>query len=235
MKEFLTPLLIAAASLPSLDAQIVQTRTFGPDIPQFSTVMTFDSYEGDLDDIESIEIKWEMNIKDGYLVIDNDAVDPATGSYEFGASISVDGAATDVTMLNNSFDSIFTATEVINSGTFSLAGNQDDGPNDYSPDPPDGTSVTGADVTGNGGDTVNSMFYNQYVSGPGGSAGKTFNIGITTEQYLTVTSNGGTEYAITPVNAGGLVKVIYHLKPVPEPSSAAMLALGSLVLLRRRR
>lgn len=235
MKKILLTLLVSTAFLPCVEAQIIQTRKFGPQIPQFSTLMTFNSYAGNLDDIESIEITWVMNIEDGFLVIDNDAPDPASGSYEFGASISVDGPATEVTMLNNEFKQIFTATEVINSGSFNLSGNVGDGPNDYSPDGPDGTSVTGSDVFGSGGDTVHSMFYDQYVSGPGGSAGSTFDIGIVTEQYLTVTSNGGTEYAITPVSASGLVKVVYNLKPVPEPSSAAMLALGGLALLRRRR
>lgn len=236
------PITIAAMLIAGLVSiaqaqQITQTRTFGPQIPQYSTVMNFDSYAGDLDDIESIVITWEMDIKDGFLVVDNDSPDPATGNYEFGASISVDGANTDVTILNNSFGAIFTATEVINSGSFSLAGNDGDGSNDYSPDGPDGISVDGQDVSGNGGDTINSMFYDQYVSGTGGSAGATFNIGITAEQYLNVTSNGGTEYAITPVNASGIVTLVYNLKPeaIPEPSSAAMLALGSLFFLRRKR
>ncbi|MBK1830152.1 PEP-CTERM sorting domain-containing protein [Verrucomicrobiaceae bacterium R5-34] len=199
--------------------------------------MTFESYAGDVSDIESIVISWEMDIYGGQLVIDNDAVDPATGSYEFGAKISLDSDNTDVTTVNSSFAPVFTSTEVVNSGTFSLDGNDSDGIGDYSSEGADGMAVSGESVSSSGGDTVFSGVYSQYVSGPGGSANRTFDIGIVTEQYLNVTSDGGTEYAITPVNASGIVTLVYNLKTetIPEPSSMAMLALGGLALLRRKR
>ncbi|MGB0774920.1 MAG: PEP-CTERM sorting domain-containing protein [Akkermansiaceae bacterium] len=237
MKSVSLYAVIALCLSSSLQGQqIIQTQTFGPSIPRFDTLMTFNSYAGDLSDIESIQISWTMEIQDGYLVIDNDAVESANGNYEFGASIGVNDAVTDVTLLDATFNAIFTSTEVVNSGTFSLSGNVGDGPNDFSADGPDGTGVTGSTVNGSGGGNVNSIFYGQYVSGNGGSADATFDIGISTEQYLIVNSNGGTEYAITPVNAIGEITLTYNLVPVPEPTSMLMLlAGGCFTLLRRAR
>jgi hypothetical protein len=229
----LSAALIFLQMTPARAQTIVETELFGPNTPPFDTVLTFDSYNGDLSHLMSIEVTWSMSITDGFLIIDNDALASANGTYDFGAQISINQGSTSVTLLDAALNPIFTNTNVTNSGTFNLEGNEGDGGNDFDSSGPDGISITGQPASSNGGANINDLFLAQFVSGLGGSAGATFDIAIQNQPYLNVTSNGGTEYAITPVKASGSVTVTYHL--VPEPGTVLLTSLGLLFSLRRRR
>ncbi|MGD7652933.1 MAG: hypothetical protein ACQCXQ_06940 [Verrucomicrobiales bacterium] len=214
--------------------QLSQTLYFGPSIPQFTSTLTFDSFTGNLDDLTSVEIYWETEIYGGQLVIDNDSTSTATGSYEFGSVIVLNNSGTEVRTIDESFQSIFSDTQVINEGTFALAPNEGDSSYDYSADGPDGISITGESKTNSGGGTVSSFVYEDYVSGIGGTADSTFDLVFDTQQYLNVSSNGGTEYAITPVYSLGSVTLVYNYVPEPVAPTMACLSLALLALRRRR-
>ena len=73
-----------------------------------------------------------------------------------------------------------------------------------------------------------------FTTGVGFEGTGTYDIDIDVDTWSTYGGAGGVEYAVTPPTTSGSVEVVYTYF-VPEPGTMALLALGGLALLRRRK
>jgi len=216
--------LATSAGLASSQTFVSQIQTFGG-VPNFSQPLVFNKYIGNVSDITEIQISYVLTINGGLFIIDNDALTPATNIVaNFGANL--DATSTDVTLLNATFQPVIIGASATNSAVFNLAANQGDGLGDFSPIGPDGASLVGTTQTSSGTGNVNSMFFSQFAGGG------TFVVNAVGSQIGNLSFNSGIETATTPVNSLGSLTIRYT---VPEPSSAALLGLGTLALAIRRR
>ena len=207
-------------------ATITQTHTYNG-TPNFTRAFTFDEFDdqGGALTLVSIRVLVSMDIVGGVMILDNDGVDPAWGNYEFGAKGDI--SSVDVPLLDAALQPVTGELSALTTGSFSLAGNVGDGPNDFDPTAPDGMQVNGGSHSDSDSGYITSTVFSQYI-GTG-----TYNIDLQVGQWQDFGGIGGIEYAVTPVTADGEVTVVYNY--VPEPVSTGLLALGGLGLLRRRR
>lgn len=222
-----TLIAVAAIAFPVLapgQTSIVQTINFDG-VPDFSAPLVFSKYNGSLANLTDVRVDFNLTIEGGQFVVDNDSPTPATTTVNFGASLSAGSG--DVLLLNNSFNPILDNVSAINSQTFSLAPDNGDGLNNYDSAGPDGGVLVGTPKSASGGDSVNPLFWSQYV-GPG-----TFTITASSSQIGSLSYNSGIETATTPVTAKGSITVTYSV--IPEPSALGLAALSALGLAFRRR
>jgi len=196
--------------------------------PNFSQFLTFDEFDdgGGMYTLQSIQVLMDMEVCGGALVLDNDGVDPASGTFEFGAKGDI--SSVDVSLLNASFQPVVAELEAWHSGGFSLDGNVGDGAGDYDPTPPDGMQYNGMTESDSGQGYIASSLFSQYI-GTG-----TYDIEVELNQWSDFGGVSGIEWAVTPATANGEVTVIYDYL-VPEPATFGLIAMGGLALLRRRR
>lgn len=226
MKQLTLIPLVALLATAGANAQttIVQTKSYGPDNPNFLTSLVFDKYDGNLADLLSVTYTYTLNVSGGSLTLDNDASSSGTYNVQFGAQLQ---ATSSQTLLDGSFNNIFNNAIASTSAAGTLAANVGDGAMDYDSTGPDGILIQGTSQTASGSADVNNAFLSQYI----GSG--TFTIDLGANQYSNLNTSSGIEYAFTPVTASGTVTVTYSV--VPEPSAALLSLLGGLVLFRRRR
>ena len=205
---------------------ITQTETFGG-TPNFTQTLTFDEFDdlGGTLTLTSIQVLVELNVQGGVLVLDNDGVDPAAGTFEFGGKADI--SSTDVSLLDGAFQPVTAEVEALTAGAFNLTGNVGDGSNDFDPTAPDGMQVNGLSQTDNDDGFIAASLFAQYIGL------STFDIDLDATQWSDFGGVSGIEWAVTPVTADGEVTVIYNY--VPEPATMGLLSLGGLALLRRRR
>jgi hypothetical protein len=215
--------LTALAGFVNGQNTITQTLNFSG-VPDFSEPLLFDKYDGPLSALTNVNVSYSITIEGGQFIIDNDANTPASLTANFGAGLGA--TSSDVTLLDDSFNSIISGVSVINSGTYNLGANEGDGLNDYDPTGPDGAILIGATQNSTGGADVNSLFLSQFV----GSG--TFTINANANQIGSLSFNSGIETATTPVSAFGSITITYT---VPEPSSTMLLGLAAAGLAFRRR
>lgn len=203
----------------------MQTVNFGPDTPNFNEVLTFNQFNVDLADVESIKVKLQLDISGGSLTVDNDGVDPATVEVELGASASL--SSLDVTLLNDMFQPVAADVDLSSMATFNLAPNDGDDDQNFDNDGgPDNGTLNGGMQSGMSMGFVNAAFWADYIG-----AG-TFDISVDVLQLLDFGGVGGVSGGFTPTQAAGNVMIIVT---IPAPASAGVLGLGVLALGRRRR
>ena len=218
--------LIAVAGASASAQQVMQTQSFGPDTPNYEQVLTFDLFDVDINDVESIKVKFELNIDGGSLTVDNDGLDAAVVDVELGATGAL--SSTDVTLLNGAFQPVAEDVEIGTTDTFNLAAN--DGDDDQSFDPNGGLdedTLSGAGQSGMSMGFINSTFWADFIGASG-----TFDILADVDQILDFGGVGGVSGGFTPVSASGNVMIIVT---IPAPASAGALAIGALAFGRRRR
>ena len=216
---------IAAGSSLAGPVTISQTEPF-IGTPNYESDLTFDQFDdlGGTLSLLSVEVIVTLNVIDGRLILDNDGIDPASGTFEFGAKCNI--SSVDVALLNALSQPVTTELSAIHTGGFSLAGNVGDGPNDFDPTPPDGMQYDGGPQADSDSGFIGSAYHPAYI-GTG-----TFDIKVSVAQWADFGGVSGIEWAVTPVSSGGTVQVIYT---VPEPAAMMLLASGGAVVLMRRR
>lgn len=225
-KKTLAAAVVAGAAATAPAQVLMQMLDFGLNTPDFEQTLTFNQFDIDPAHILSVKYTVELDIAGGNLTVDNDGVDGAIVDVELGASAEL--SSTDVTLLNDMLNPVVDEVELVTTDTLNLAGN--DGDDDTTFDPnggPDEGSIDGGMQSGMSMGFINSMFFGQYA-GMG-----TFDILVDVDQVLDFGSQSGVSGGFTPVQASGKVKIEVTL--IPTPATAAMLGMGGLVAVRRRR
>jgi len=210
--------LAAAAGTANAGLTVVQMDTFSG-TPDFENTSTFDKFDGSLGTLLGVDITLELSVDGGFLEVDNDGVDPATAEVEFGAS----------GVLSSGDVNLFPSPSVTssNSQVFNLGIDDGDGP---------GVQSTGSDYgILNGTPTTNSMmvsinnaFLADYIG-----AGDSYDILADIDQTIDFGGVSGVAGAFDPQTADVKITVVYNY--VPSPGSLALLGMGGLAAVRRRR
>jgi hypothetical protein len=213
--------IVATAASIAPANQIIQTENYG-NIPNFAVPLTFNYFDGTLGTLNSVTIEVSMSTSGGFGIVDNDAVDPATVTIE--TIIKADATSGDVFMPSAS------AMTSVNAA-FSLA-SESSGPDGAAIDgsAPDGGTLNVPVGTFSSGIVGTSAAQRNTFIGVG-----TYDIDLDASQSTIITVGGGVATGNNPATVDGFVRVIYDYTPIPEPTSVALLGLGSLVGLARRR
>jgi len=205
---------------------IIQTEPFSG-IPSLTETLTFDQFDnvGGTLTLQSVEVIFQLEISGGQLVLDNDGLEAASGSYEFGAKGNI--ASTDVSLVNGSFQPVTSELGALHDANFSLTANVGDGSGDYDPNSPDGLKYDGGTEDDSDSGFISPLVFVDYI-GTG-----TYDIDAVVTQWQEFGGVSGIEWAVNPVSASGSVTVIYNY--IPEPAALSLLALGGLALIRRRK
>ena len=216
-------------------ADIIQTQTFGPQVPDYFPVLFFNQYNGNLSDLTGIVVELSLTSVGGLGQVDNESGTGANVTVEFGTSgwLISSGPA-----LPSVLTSPTAPVTSVTSGSFALGADDGDGIGvqnggaDYA-------EVVGGTVTDSLSGSVASTYWAGYVG-----AG-TFNITGVINTYLGVTGASGISQGSTPPTVNGYVTLTYQTTSggggasTPEPGSLLLLTsgLGSLTAwqIRRRR
>ncbi|MGA2915755.1 MAG: choice-of-anchor E domain-containing protein [Sedimentisphaerales bacterium] len=217
--DFKTTFLLFAAFTTTVSIVIanplIQKQTFFSEIPNFSTLLTFDKFSAG-GTLASVRITIQLQINGGTLIIDNDGDSDVSGTVEFGIFGNADSIEVNLPLLGR---------EAFCSQPFYLGSNVGDGIGDYDPSPPDGMQFTGGSNSGTVSAFVEDKFLNNYI-GTG-----TYNIAVGIIQLVNC-DNTNIEYSIvTPITTSGFIEVAYN---VPEPATICLLAVGAWTLLKRK-
>lgn len=215
------------ASAAPCDTMIMQEIPFGPNTPNFRQTLTFDKYAGPASDICSIQVFMNLQISDGFLVVDNDGALPALAAAKLGAEGDI--SSMDVPLLDAGLQPVTSPVQVATMQIFNLGPDNGDGSLPmFPPDPagPDGGLMLGQPGAGSDNGFISPALFAPYAGGG------TFNVLVDVDQVIDFGGIGGVEGSFGSVIAQGSVKVIYI---VPEPATMSLLGLGALGLLRRIR
>mgnify|MGYP000853893211 FL=1 len=239
-KQLLLAAVAVAAAAGAAHANNIQSYSvmanYGPDTPTDSQVLTFDKFDGTLGTLLSVKIKVSLAISGGFLALDNDGADPASGTAELGAVTTINGVG--VPVIDNAFNNILGSGLVAsNMQGFVLAGNDGDPVNNsFDAGGPDYFEFNGLPSNNMNMGFVNSGLIGAYNDADGIAGGlDTYGIDVTYTQVFDYQQLGGVAFSGLPVTVEGTVMIEYTYKAIPAPAAAGLLGLGALVAGRRRR
>ena len=218
-------------ALPA-QADIIQTQTFGPQVPDYFPVLTFNEYNGNLSDLTGIVVELSLTSVGGLAQVDNESGVVANVNVEFGTSgWLISGGPALPSVLTSPVVPVTSVT----AGSYSLGADDGDGSGVQSGGA-DYDELVGGTVTNSLSGSVVSSSWADYV-GPG-----TFDITGVISTYLSVTGASGISQGSTPPAVNGFVRVTYQETggpsgAAPEPATLVLLSsgLGSLAAWRYRR
>ncbi|MCF8031717.1 MAG: PEP-CTERM sorting domain-containing protein [Desulfarculaceae bacterium] len=225
-------LALLVVALPA-QADIIQTQTFGPQVPDYFPALTFNQYNGNLSDITGIVVELSLTSVGGLAQVDNESASIANVTVEFGTSgWLISGGPALPSVLTNPAVPATTVT----SGSYSLGVDDGDGAGVQSGGA-DYAELLGTNITNTLSGSVGSGNWADYVG-----AG-TFNITGVINTYLSITGASGISQGSTPPTVNGFVQVTYQTNTggtgssTPEPASLLLLTsgLGGLAAWRVRR
>ncbi len=216
-------------------ADSIQTQTFGPQVPDYEPVLTFNQYTGNLSDLTGIIVELSLTAAGGLAQVDNESSTTANVDVEFGTSGFLDDYYTTVT-LPSELTNYRNPMTSVNTGSFTLGPDDGDGSGVHDDGGDDYAELVGGTVTDSLSGTVSSSDWSDYV-GTG-----TFDITAVIETYLDVTGASGVSQGSTPPTVSGFVRIIYQEAggpsgAAPEPATLLLLSsgLGGVAAWRYRR
>ena len=223
-------LALLVVAVPA-SADIIQTQTFGPQVPDYFPVLFFNQYNGNLADLTGIVVELSLTSVGGLAQVDNESAAVANVNVDFGTSgWLISGGPSLPTVFTNPAAPV---TAVV-SDSFSLGADDGDGVGVQSGGVDYG-ELPGANTTNSLSGNVLAANWADYVGGG------TFNITGVISTYLSVTGASGISQGSTPPNVNGYVTITYQTTgggaSTPEPASLLLLAsgLGGLAAWRTRR
>jgi hypothetical protein len=239
-----TSLIIAALIALTGAAQAettteVQTQIVAQHKPNQNTALTFNTFNtADTAfqtgrTLTAITISCSLEWWGGYFAVDNDSDSASSGTLSLtgGASLSsldVRGMPTAATTVSHSMSAIFNLTA--NNGDAGNEFNTDAAGLDYARI--DGPTYANREIVSGSGDVAANRRSDYVSSGVG-----TFVITYASSQSQNWSGLGGPSTSSTAMDALGAVTITYtyDYNAVPEPTSAALLAMGCAVICMRRR
>ncbi len=210
-------------------ATMMQTETFGPNTPNFQQTLTFDKFDdlGGTLTLQSVKVKMELEISNGSATVDNDGVDPASVTIEFGASGAI--SSSDVPLLDAGFQPVTSDVDVFTAGNYNLSANDSDPDGQFDNDngPDNATLNVVPDSDMDMGFIAPSLISN-YVG-----AGATFDVLVEVDTLFNILGQGGVAGSFVPVSASGNVMITYEY--IPAPGVMGLAGLAGLAAARRRR
>jgi len=222
-KTLLTLAVVAMTAGAAQAATSMQTQSFGGVLNDLS-ILTFNSFNTSLGTLTKVTIDVDVTVTSGTALVDNDGNQPAAADVDAGAK-SVVSSGGEV-----AFGTNITA-EALKNALFNLTADDGDG-GGIDPSPTDGASL---DVSGaNGSDTRVVTAAIQLASFTDTISGPDFDIDVDSTSVVNISATG-VAGGFTTIEALGDVKITYEYTPIPEPASMALMGLGGLALIRRRR
>jgi len=224
-------LALVLVALPA-QADIIQTQTFGPQVPDYFPVLTFNQYTGNLADLTGIVVELSLTSVGGLAQVDNESGTTANVNVEFGTSGWLISGGPALPLVLTSPAAPVTS---VTSGSYSLGVDDGDGA---------GVQSGGADYAELlGGTTTDSLSGSVSSSSWGGYVGAgTFDITGVISTYLSVTGASGISQGSTPPTVNGFVRITYQevgapSGAAPEPATLLLLSsgIGGLAAWRYRR
>ncbi len=219
---FILVVMIAPSAMAAL---ILETETFTGD-----NTLTFDQFNTSLGTLTSIEIVFDLSIDNGWLIADNDGVDQANVIIELGAVAAI--SSTDVSLIDGSLQPVVGSLVASTAAAVSLAADNGDGPGNVDASAPDGTTLYGGPDSDSDSGFISALAFAGYI-GTG-----TFDIVVAVTELIDLGGLGdieGSFSAVDILNPSSSVRVNYTYTPIPEPTTMALLGLGSVILSRKRR
>lgn len=227
--------LIAAVAGAASAAQVVQAIPYGPGTPNFVNTLNFNKFDGTLGTLTSVKVQVDLSINGGFLQLDNDGDEGASGTADLGAEATV--TSMDVPMINGALQPILgPGVDVFNSSPFNIGGNDGDSTATFDVGTTDFFNFQGQPGSDMGMDFVNALFFGAYTDANGIAGGlDNYDVDVNVDQIFNYGALGGINFSGGPVNASGVVTITYEYTPIPAPGAAALLGLGGLLAARRRR
>ncbi len=211
---------------PSAMATLIsETETFTGD-----DTLTFNEFDSILGTLTSIEIIFDLSIDNGWLIVDNDDSVQADVTIVLGAVAAI--SSTDVRLTNASWQPVVDILVASTTAVVTLAAEIGDGPGIVDANGPDGTTLNGEPDSDLDNGLIRGAYFVDYI-GTG-----TFEIDVDVTDIAEWGSPPNVEdlsSAVDILSAGSSVTVNYTYTPIPEPATMALLGLGSIALIRKRR
>ncbi|MFC5050146.1 PEP-CTERM sorting domain-containing protein [Rubritalea spongiae] len=228
-------IMSAGVLASSVNAATIQTsQAFSGFSSESFNLNLLEKFDSSLGTLTGVNVHYTITSSGGLAQYDNEA-GSATGSIDVSHGVTSSLNSGSTPLVNNGFSTSWSNLEIQSSESGVVLGaNDGDGA---------GVQSTGSDYyefsPAGGTLNTNSDIYTGAIGAYAGNSGEYLPvITVVTGQSLTTTADGAVSTGSSPSIVNGLLTITYtydSVVAVPEPSSTALLGLGGMALILRRR